>query len=277
MLVTMKSILDKAKKEGYGVAAPNVFNMESVRAAFEAASELKAPVIIDVGYGVGVEEMSNLTYFYSKKYPEVVAALNLDHGQTFEEAVASIRVGFTSVMADRSTLPYEENVAQVKEIVKMAHAVGVSVEAELGHVGQGYEYEKTRNSGLTKPDEAVNFIKDTDVDCLAVAVGTSHGVYTGTPYLDFNLLDELNKRISIPLVLHGGSGTGDEQLRKAVEKGIQKINLFTDLSVAGLKTLKEYLGSEEQHNLPAACMAGAEGYKQELMHYMRLFGSEGRA
>ncbi|MCR1900002.1 class II fructose-bisphosphate aldolase [Irregularibacter muris] len=277
MLVTMKSILDKAKKEGYGVAAPNVFNMESVRAAFEAANELKAPVIIDVGYGVGVEEMSNLTYYYSKKYPEVVAALNLDHGQTFEEAVASIRAGFTSVMADRSTLPYEENVAQVKEIVKMAHAVGVSVEAELGHVGQGYEYEKTRNSGLTKPDEAVNFIKDTDIDCLAVAVGTSHGVYTGTPYLDFNLLDELSKRISIPLVLHGGSGTGDEQLEKAVKKGIQKINLFTDLSMAGLETLEEYLDNKEQHNLPEAFMAGAEGYKQKLIHYMRLFGSNGRA
>ena len=138
-------------------------------------------------------------------------------------------------MVDRSTLSFEDNVAQVADVVRIAHAVGVSVEAELGHVGQGVEYEATRDAGLTHPEEAAEFVERTGVDCLAVAVGTSHGVYKGTPHLEFDLLSTLASDLEIPLVLHGGSGTGDENLRRAVKTGIQKVNLYTDLGEAGCR------------------------------------------
>ncbi len=292
MLVSMKTILDKAKEQNYGVAAPNVFNMETIKMAFEAARELKSPIIIDVAEVHGVESCAAITKYYAGLYPDVTVALNLDHGRSFEVAVKAIRHGFTSVMVDRSSLPFEENVAQVKEIVKIAHTVGVSVEAELGHVGQGYEYEQTRDAGLTKPDEAQEFVKQTGLDMLAVAIGTSHGTYKGTPHLDFDLLKKIIELVDVPLVLHGGSGTGDENLKKAVQMGIQKVNLFTDLSNAALESMNYFLqndgnldktlnfesGKVEKIDVDMfnAYRVGAEGYKQKLMHYMRLFGSEGK-
>ncbi len=292
MLVPMSDILIEAKKGRYGVAAPNVLNMETVQATFEAARELKAPIIIDYAGADGIEIISEITRFYERKYPEVVVALNFDHGTEYEEIIQAIRAGFTSVMIDKSTLSYDENVGKVKEIVKIAHAVGVSVEAELGHVGSGYEYEKTRDAGLTRPGEAVRFVEETNVDCLAIAIGTSHGVYKGKPHLDFKLLEKLDFLIDIPLVLHGGSGTGDENLRRAVEMGIQKINLFTDLSIAGIEQLKKYLKtdfSNKEHqkemgefgikslNLHDAFQKGTEGYKLALKHYIKLFSSAGKA
>ncbi len=203
----------------------------------------------------------------------------------------AIRNGFSSVMIDRSTLPYEENVREVKEVVKIAHAVGVSVEAELGHVGNGFEYEETRDSGLTNKEQALSYIEETGIDCLAVAVGTSHGAYKGTPHLEFDLLAELHRSIALPLVLHGGSGTGDDNLKHAVETGIQKVNLFTDLSAGGMVTLKEYLGVDYDSmkkdsslgefgnpnaNLYDAIVEGTAGWKATLAHYVELFGGANR-
>ena len=232
MLITMKKLLDVAKKEGgFAVPAPNVFSMETTEAAYQAAREMQAPVILNV-WDAGaewIEKQANLALYFEKKYPDVIAALNLDHGQSYDSEVAAIRSGFTSVMSDRSMMSFEQNVEQVKRIVDTAHAVNVSVEAELGHVGQGYEYEQTRDAWLTNLDEAVAYVEQTQCDCLAVAVGTSHGAYKGTPRLDFALLEKLNSLVSVPLVLHGGSGTGDENLAKAVAVGIQKVNLCTDL------------------------------------------------
>ncbi|MCF6464955.1 class II fructose-bisphosphate aldolase [Clostridium sp. Cult2] len=292
MLVPMANILNDAKRGRYGVVAPNVLNMETIQAIFEAAKELRAPIIIDYAGAEHIEIISEITRFYAQKHPEAVVALNFDHGSKYEDIIRAIRAGFTSVMIDRSTLPYDENVAEVKEIVKIAHAVGVSVEAELGHVGLGYEYGETRDKGLTNPGEAVRFIKETNVDCLAVAIGTSHGTYKGVPYLDFQLLKELNSLIDIPLVLHGSSGTGDENLKTAVQMGIQKVNLFTDLSMAGIERLKQYLGTKFSNmdhdkelgelgiksvNLYDAFYEAVKGYKAELMHYIKLFGSNGKA
>lgn len=273
------------------MAAPNVWSFNTVKAVYEAARELKAPVVLDVAGMHKLEETCDAVRFYEKKFPEVTAALNLDHGGAYEEIIQAIRLGFSSVMVDRSELPFEENVREVTEIVKIAHALNVSVEAELGHVGQGYEYEQTRESGLTNKDEAVEYVRRTGVDCLAVSVGTSHGTYKGTPKLDFELLAALDKLVEIPLVLHGGSGTGDENLAKAVQTGIQKVNLCTDLSVAGMEAMKAYLGVDYdsmaknkelgEFGNPSANMwdgdiAAAEGYKRKLIHYMKLFGSEGK-
>ena len=290
MIISMGEMLGKAKKEGYGVAAPNVFNRETIEASFLAAGKLKAPLILDVASVHGIYECADLARFYAARYPEVPVAVNLDHGGAFEDIIQAIHAGFSSVMIDRSTLLYEENVREVKEIVKVAHAVGVSVEAELGHVGQGDEYEETRDAGLTKLEEAQSYVEETGIDCLAVAVGTSHGVYKGTPHLEFELLSTLSKEIKIPLVLHGGSGTGDDNLAKAVKTGIQKVNLNTDLSEAGKNALRKALESSaprkdvkaagefapKKMNMQQTIAAGTEGFQEVLEHYMRLFDSQNR-
>lgn len=293
MLVPMKDLLVDAKQGGYGIAAPNVFNMETVEATFQAARELRSPIILDCAPAHGIEEVGAIVQFYANKYPEVTAALNLDHGDTFEAAILAIRTGFTSVMVDRSTLPYEKNIAEVKEIVKIAHSVGVSVEAELGHVGVGTDYDKTRDTGLTDPEQASDFVEQTNIDCLAVAIGTSHGTYKGEPYLEFELLETIQKNTDIPLVLHGGSGTGDANLQKAIALGIQKINLFTDLNKSGMEYLHNYLKREVSEgfegnnsdefsekvlklNIREASKASTKGYKKALMYYMKLFGSDGK-
>lgn len=277
MMVPMKDILVKAKKENYGVAAPNVFNKESVQAVFEAAHELHAPVIVALHRIMDIETTAHIVRFYEKKYPDVVFALNLDHGESFDEIILGLRNGTSAVMCDRSVLPFEENIKEVQEIVKIAHAVGVSVEAELGHVGQGYEYESTRESGLTRPDEAKEYVERTGVDCLAVSVGTSHGVYKGEPHLEFELLKTLSKEVDVPLVLHGGSGTGDDNLAKAVKCGIQKVNLFTDLNVAASNAMHEAYEKDPSLGLLQLGEFAKNGYKEKLMHYMKLFDSEGRA
>lgn len=276
MLISMDKILNQASKEGYGIAAPNVFNQDMILAAFEAASEVKSPLILDCLGSTDLYAMAELTRFYCRKFPNVPVALNLDHGKTFEEAVEAIRAGYTSVMVDRSQLPFEENVRQTAEIVKIAHAVGVSVEAELGHVGRGINYDEDRDKGLTTVEEAVEFVKRTKVDCLAVAIGTAHGRYIGTPRLDFERLANLKENIQVPLVLHGASSTGDENLRKAVEIGISKVNISTDLKVAGAEEVKRYFDEEEFHDFLALTQRGITGWKNMLKHYMILFHSNNR-
>lgn len=292
MIIPMHELLKEAKKGGYGVAAPNVFNRETIEACFLAAKELRAPIILDVAGVHGIYECAELARFYERRYPEVPVALNLDHGGPFEDIANAIRAGFSSVMIDRSQSSFEDNVKETAEIVKFAHACGISVEAELGHVGQAFEYDKTRDSGLTRPEEAADFLAQTNVDCLAVAVGTSHGVYQGECKIDFPLLDTLAAQIEQPLVLHGGSGSGDDNLRKTIEHGIQKVNLNTDLVMAGLDAMEaSYANNLEikvpkgvdtdefttkRMNMQQLFAVGADAYKNKLMHYMKLFKSEGR-
>lgn len=272
MLVPMKVILEKAKKEGYGVVAPNALNEDTARVCIEAATELNAPIIIDVGYLVHpkIKMLAHIISEYARQAP-VPVALNLDHGRQFSHAISAIQAGFTSIMIDRSNLPFEQNVKEVSEIVKIAHSVGIDVEAELGHVGTGSEYSKDRNSGLTNPEEARDYVEKTGVDFLAVAIGTAHGTYKGTPYLDFDRLAEIRKKVEIPLVLHGGSGTGDDNLLKAVSLGISKINIATDLFDAGRKNIKT------DSPLHFIYYEVNEGYKNKLMYYMNLFGQVGKA
>ena len=234
MLVTMKEILDHAKKGGYGVTAPNVQSEDTVRAVLEVAEEYHAPMIVDVNAFIHTD----LPWFIHMirdlaEKVSVPVAINLDHGKSYEDIMLAINSGFTSIMVDRSSLSYEENVEQTKEVVKMCRPLGISVEAELGHVGMGNNYAVDGVNNLTVPKEAADFIKETGVDCLAVAIGTAHGRYTGTPHIDFERLKQLVEACGdTPLVLHGGSGTGDENLRKAVQSGIQKVNLATELIVA---------------------------------------------
>ena len=274
MLVTMAEILNRAMEDNYGVTAPNINNEDTLRAAIEAAEELHAPMILDVGYSANPDIV-----FFGRmcetlaKNAKVPICINQDHGSTFETAIWCIRAGFTSIMVDRSSKPYEQNVAEVEELTRIAHAVGVSVEAELGHVGMGSQYEIDRNAALTDPALAEDYVKQTKIDALAVAIGTAHGEYSGTPYLDFERLRQLRAKVKIPLVLHGGSGTGDENLARATRNGISKVNLSTDLYKGGARAWNErgIQNASEGYGLIKL------GYKETLMHYIRLFGQENRA
>ena len=208
---------------------------------------------------------------------KVPVAMCQDHGATYEEAMWAIRAGFTDVMVDRSTLPYEENVEKVREIIKVAHAVGVGVEAELGHVGMANNYEHDGSHGLTVPEEAVRFVEETGVDALAVAIGTAHGTYKGVPTLHFELLEDLRKKVGVPLVLHGGSGTGDDNLHRACASGICKLNISNyDLKKGAISALTS---QEDLMGMGAYRMYAklAEGYKNALLHYIDVCGSAGKA
>ncbi len=280
MLISMKKLLDIAKERKFAVPAPTVWSNDTIEAAYQVGRELDTPLILMV-WDDGPEwitKIGNLVKYYDTLYPDVIAALLLDHGQSFDSAMAAIKCGYTTVMADYSSKPLEENIASVKRIVDAAHAVNVAVEAELGHVGDAFEYEETRDAGLTDPDEAQEYVRRTGCDMLAVAVGTSHGTYKGEPKLEFGLLEKLNSLLDIPLVLHGGSGTGEENLAKAVEIGIQKVNLCTDLFIGYEKAVRE----ADQKLKPyedylALLFAGPEGYKEVLRGYVHLFKAEGKA
>jgi len=276
MLTTAKEILDRAREGGYGVPAPNVDNEHNLRAVLEAAEELRSPIILGVGY------MANPDIRYFGRIltdlavrASVPVTFILDHGMTFEKCVTAIASGFPSIMADRSQLPYEENVAQVKELARIAHACGSSIEAELGHVGVGENYAQDGSAALTDPDEAVRFVEETGVDCLAVAIGTAHGVYKGEPKLHFDLLAKLREKVPVPLVLHGGSGTGEENLRRACQMGICKVNLANDIKRATIDGLLQ--SGTEGNAVYNMYPAMAEGCKEKVKAYIRLFGAENRA
>lgn len=238
MLVSMKEILDHANKNNYAVIAPNACYEMELRAYIEVAEEMNAPLIIDVATFMRPDFVFVREYFNTLcEQSSVPIAINLDHGASVAETLGAFKAGFTGVMADRSKLPFEENVKQVREIVELAHSLGISVEAELGHVGQGEEYDPNDKSLFTKPEEAKEFVQRTDVDSLAVAIGTAHGMYKGTPKLDFELLEKIKKEVGIPLVIHGGSGTGDKSLERACHSGINKVNIFSDLASSAYKEI----------------------------------------
>jgi fructose-bisphosphate aldolase class II len=272
----MKAILDRANDGNFAVAAPNVSSELDARAAIEAAEELNAPLILDVGFRATPDIVffgSYLTRLADMSFLPI--AINLDHGATFQHVMMALRAGFTSVMVDRSQAPYEQNVAEVKEIVKIAHEMGVSVEAELGHVGQGSNYAADRAAALTDPKRAKIFIEETGIDCLAVSIGTAHGAYKGTPHLEFDLLAEIKEVTKFPLVLHGGSGTGEENLRKACRMGINKVNVANDLYRGACDTVTAAdLSGNGAYKLMALVR---EGYKQALKRCIDIYGSEDKA
>lgn len=278
MLVSMAELLKKARAEGYGITAPNVQSEDTVRAVIAVAEELRAPMIIDLNYHANpdIVYLGRIITDLAERATVPIAS-NLDHGKTFEEIMWGIRAGLTSVMVDRSSLSYEENVRQTKEVVKMCRPLGISVEAELGHVGMGDQYEVDGKQNLTDPELAARFIEETGVDCLAVAVGTAHGRYIGTPHIDFERLEEIVKACGdTPLVLHGGSGTGAENLARAVKNGVQKVNLNTDLFQGGREKLNEVFVDPYYKGLNIM-PTFMEGYREKLAYYVKLFGQDHRA
>lgn len=273
MLVNAKDILVVAKAHKFGVVAPNVCNETTVRAAIQVAEDVKAPVILDIcdWHTQDMVLLGRIAEYLAVR-ASVPVAIQLDHGSKFSDAVLAIRSGFTSIMVDRSSMPFEQNVAEVADLVRIAHSVGVSVEAELGHVGMGDSYAEDRDAGLTNVAEASEYVERSGCDALAVAIGTAHGVYKGTPKLDFQRLAELNAAVNIPLVLHGGSGSGDENLVKAIAGGITKINIAADLFIAGEKNMKE-----DPRTPYFVFDKVSDGYKAKLKYYMELFGETNAA
>lgn len=274
MFVPMKSILDEAYAGGYGVPALPGFNEIQIRAIIEAAVQANSHVIFLTG-NRGDPEFTHSIVRYFAEQVDIKVALCLDHSRSFEDCVMGIRTGCSAIMADRSTLSYEENVAEVKLLADIAHAAGVSIEAELGHVGQGANYAVDGVSALTDPQEAKRFFDDTNVDALAVAVGTAHGVYVGTPKLDFDRLAEINAACGKPLVLHGGSGSGDDNIHKACTMGIAKVNIVTDVLAATTKAAQEGDFSGNRGHFFYAELSKA--IKDSALHQFDVTGSTGKA
>ncbi|MDK2905712.1 MAG: fructose-bisphosphate aldolase, class [Eubacteriaceae bacterium] len=276
MLVRISEILRRAKQEGYGVPALAAVDELTSRAAIDSAEQMKSPVIL-----LCIENSNKDLYYFGRMIndfairTEIPVALVYDHTTSLESAIEGIRAGFNCIMVDRSQLPYKENVAQVKELVRIAHAVNVEVEGELGHVGMGDSDASDSESFLTVPEEAVKFIEETDVDCLAVAIGTAHGVYKDEPKLRFDLLEELAEKVPVPLVLHGSSGTGDENLAKACKKGICKVNIAYDLyRNAYNAVVSDGMAGNRIYNLFPVL---SKGYRERAIHFMKVLGSAGKA
>lgn len=276
MLVTMKEILDKASLENYAVAAPNVWTELDARAVIAAAEEMNAPLIIDIA-GVNNPDLILLGRIceYLAKKSTVPIAINLDHGSTKKQVMEAVRGGFTSIMYDRSSYSFEDNIKEVSEIVEFAHALGLSVEAELGHVGEAHQYSQ---DALTEVNLAKEFIERTHIDCLAIAIGTAHGAYPKgiKPQLDFERLIEIKKATNhFPLVLHGSSGTDKEELRKACQLGINKVNIANDLCQAAAKAAQS--ADFEGNKAYDFTHVVGEAVKNKLKEMIELYGSKNKA
>ena len=289
-LVTIKEMLEKARKEKYCIGAFDASNLEMGQKIIEAAQEKRSPVII-MGLTNDLQgDMLEYWLYGMRKMAEradVPVCLHLDHAKDMDFLKKCVDMGFTSVMFDGSTSPLDENIRLTKEATDYAHAHGVTVEAELGHVGDGMVSGEAKTDGeyddpdeyLTDPAELQRFIRETGVDCLAVAVGTSHGVYVHTPKLHFERLDILNELSEVPMVMHGGSGTPDEQIKRAVEKGICKLNIYSEMLSAYYGELKKKL--DESASLAIWVSKANErplnALKEVVKEKIDLVGSTGKA
>ena len=278
-LVTMKSILEEASAGGYAVPAFDAVDHASVEAIITAAENTGRSVIIMVPE-IAVPLIDVESYFdflvYRIGKSSAKIALELDHGRNLELIGLAINSGFTGVMYDGSDLPMEENIANTRKVVEMAAAKGVSVEAEIGHVGGGegnvQEASDVDVMAFTDPKDAKYFAEATGVDALAVAVGTVHGLYKGTPKLDFERLKTINEMVDVPLVLHGGSGVSQEEFVKAITCGINKINLFTEISMSSVSQAVDYANAREKKlHFAEMILVGRKTVQQLAEGYLKLF------
>ncbi|WP_442602130.1 class II fructose-1,6-bisphosphate aldolase [Paenibacillus sp. KN14-4R] len=282
-LVSMNEFLPKAKANKFAVGQFNMNNLEFAQAITEAAKELNSPFI----FGVSEGALKYMGMEYTVAIAKAAAAqsglpiaLHLDHGSTFEVAMQCIRGGFSSVMFDGSHHSFEDNIRLTKEVVKAAHAMGVSVEGELGTIG-GVEDDISvdeENASLAKPEEAIRFYEETGVDCLAIAVGTAHGMYAGEPNIHFDIIEKVSKAIPVPVVLHGGSGVPDDMLMKAIAAGVGKINVNTENQVACTQAIRDVLNADGKVYDPRKYLTPARKAMVEVVKSkIKIFGSENQA
>ena len=278
----MKSLLERAYEEKYAIPAFNFFNTDVIRAVVETVEEENSPVILAIHEMFpGPKDLFDWWCKIARSAVERAStpiALHLDHGGSFDITVKAIVNGCSSVMIDKSALPLPENTAITKRVVDVAHVVGVTVEAELGHMTSAEKGESGAldDSVFTVPEEAAAFVKETGIDALAVAVGTVHGLYRGKAKIDFERLEKLNGLLNMPLVLHGGTGIPDESLKKASQFGVAKVNVGTALMVSYANGMQGKIRIAEPSSLFEATEASRKALKETIRQKIRLLGSDNK-
>ncbi len=283
MLVNLKEILEIAQRDNIAIGMFNATGFDSLQAVIGAAEELNQPVII------AHAEVHNVYNDISFVGPAMIAAaknakvpvcVHLDHGTSLEMIYRALRIGFTSVMIDASALPYEENLALTKQVTEMAHAMGVSVEAELGRLVTGEAGSKEENNAdmkaedfYTDPAEAEAFCRETGVDALAIAFGTAHGFYNAQPKLDFDVVTNVAKATGLPLVMHGGSGVSEEGFKKAIANGIRKVNYYSYMSKAGYEAAKSEIEAGNSKYLHDVEFAAMKAMKEDVKEAISVFAN----
>ena len=277
MLVNLNDVLKRAQKEKYAVGLFNTTDTDMLQAAIEAAEETRSPIIIgtaEVLLPYGELKLIAPSIIEKAANATVPVVVHYDHGLTFDRCLEALKLGFSSVMFDGSAKPYEQNIEEPKEIVKIAHALGATVEGKIGHVGEAAKEDNLLTEMYTTPREAEEYLKATGVDALAVAIGSAHGVYKKKPMLNIERLKEIRQAVAVPLVLHGGSGLSDDDFKNTIKEGIAKVNIFTDLCLAGERAMKDGTGKDlgylEIRNLKE------EYIKEAIKTKIKLFGSDGK-
>ncbi len=283
MLMNMKEILAPANEHNFAVPAFNVSSNMILKGVMHTCEEMQAPVII----AIHPDELSFVEDSFVKAVIEeahkatVPVCIHLDHGSKFEQVLRAIQDGFTSVMIDGAHLPLEENIAITKKVVEVAHPVNVSVEAELGTIGTADDYGEAGSKEIiyTEVDDAVKFIKETDIDCLAIAIGTAHGLYPKDrkPKLALDRLQEIKANVSIPLVLHGGSGNPDEEIAQSVKLGVNKINISSDIKDAFYQKCRQVLQDKALREPMAIYPECIDAMNEVVRHKINLFDDADKA
>ena len=277
-LVKMKDLLRRAEEKNIGCGAFSVGNMEMVRGAIRAAEELDTPIILqiaEVRLKNSPLHLMGPMMVQAAKEAKVDVAVHLDHGLTFETVDKALELGFTSVMLDASTLPFEENIARVKAVVEKARKYGATVEAELGLVGGSEDGSCDHGIRCTDPDDAVVYARETGIDALAVAIGNAHGNYPVAPTLAFDVLEKIHEKVDIPLVLHGGSGITDKDFQRAISLGIRKVNIATASFNSLTAHVEKYMESTDKHNFFDLNEAMVQGtYENVKRHICLLYTSD---
>ena len=273
-LVKMKDLLSRAEEKNIGCGAFSVGNMDMVRGAIRAAEELDTPIILqiaEVRLKNSPLHLMGPMMVQAAKEAKVDVAVHLDHGLTFESVDKALELGFTSVMLDASTLPFEENIARVKAVVEKARKYGATVEAELGLVGGSEDGSCDHGIRCTDPDDAVVYARETGIDALAVAIGNAHGNYPVAPTLAFDVLEKIHEKVDIPLVLHGGSGITDKDFQKAISLGIRKVNIATASFNSLTAHVEKYMESTDKHNFFDLNEAMAQGTYENVKKHILVF------
>lgn len=273
-LVKMKDLLRCAEEKNIGCGAFSVGNMEMVRGAIRAAEELDTPIILqiaEVRLKNSPLHLMGPMMVQAAKEAKVDVAVHLDHGLTFETVDKALELGFTSVMLDASTLPFEENIARVKAVVEKARKYGATVEAELGLVGGSEDGSCDHGIRCTDPDDAVVYARETGIDALAVAIGNAHGNYPVAPTLAFDVLEKIHEKVDIPLVLHGGSGITDKDFQRAISLGIRKVNIATASFNSLTAHVEKYMESTDKHNFFDLNEAMVQGTYENVKRHIIVF------
>ena len=273
-LVKMKDLLKRAEEKNIGCGAFSAGNMEMVKGAIRAAEELNTPIILqiaEVRLKNSPLHLMGPMMVQAAKEAKVDVAVHLDHGLTFETVDKALEFGFTSVMLDASTLPFEENIAKVKTVVEKARKYGATVEAELGLVGGSEDGSCDHGIRCTDPDDAVVYARETGIDALAVAIGNAHGNYPVAPTLAFDVLEKIHEKVDIPLVLHGGSGITDKDFQRAISLGIRKVNIATASFNSLTAHVEKYMASTDKHNFFDLNEAMVQGTYENVKRHILVF------